>query len=354
LRDFLKRQGRIRKKDILKIIKISKKKFDQEGNILHTEDPLTIVGDIHGQFYDLIKLIKMCGSPKKRKYVFLGDYVDRGNFSIEVLLLLLSLKINFPGNILMLRGNHESKQMTSNFNFRKECLYKYDQEIYKSFIDLFNSLPLGCVINKRFITFHGGISPQLKSLEDLNKINRFKEPPGSGLFCDLLWSDPVEKDSGEQRSEYIRNEKRGCSFTYGRKALTNFLARNKLGTLIRAHEVQIEGYKMFKWGEGTFPNLITLFSAPNYCDSYNNKGAVIKLSNDALNITQISFSEHPYYLPDFMNIFSWSLPFVSEKTVEMFVDILKKQAKHSKLDKENIDAKGLIDKGKWIEKMKKK
>jgi serine/threonine-protein phosphatase 2B catalytic subunit len=119
----------------------------------------------------------MSGNPKKTKYVFLGDYVDRGNFSIEVLCLLLSLKINFPEHIIMLRGNHESEQMTSNFNFRTECLYKYDQEIYNKFIELFHCLPLGCVINKRFITFHGGISPKLKTIEDIDKIDRFKEPP---------------------------------------------------------------------------------------------------------------------------------------------------------------------------------
>ena len=114
---------------------------------------------------------------------------------------------------------------------------------------------------------------------------------------------------------------------------------------------------MYKWGKDSFPNLITIFSAPNYCDSYNNKGAVIKLTNDALNITQITFSEHPYYLPNFMNIFTWSIPFVSEKTVEIFVSILNKQEilskkKNKEKEKENIDAKSLIDKGKWIAKMK--
>jgi len=122
----MKREGKVHKKDLLRIIRRAKKLFQKEGNILYTEDPLVIVGDVHGQYYDLIKLLSMSGSPKKTKYVFLGDYVDRGNFSVEVLCLLCSLKINFPENILMLRGNHESQQMTSNFNFRAECLYKHD------------------------------------------------------------------------------------------------------------------------------------------------------------------------------------------------------------------------------------
>jgi serine/threonine-protein phosphatase 2B catalytic subunit len=122
-------------------------------------------------------------------------------------------------------------------------------------------------------------------IEDIDKIDRFREPPYNGIFCDILWSDPVENVLGDQSKEYIKNTKRGCSFTYGKRAVMNFLKRNNLKTLIRAHEVQLDGYKMFKWGKDSFPNLITIFSAPNYCDSYNNKGAVIKLTNDALNIT---------------------------------------------------------------------
>ena len=225
------------------------------------------------------------------------------------------MKINFPNTFFCIRGNHECRLMTESFNFRKECIYKYDQEIYYQFTELFDTLPLSSIINKKFIAFHGGISPKLKKISDINKINRFQEPPNSGLFLDLLWSDPVDNNSGILQEDYIFNEQRGCSYIYGGEALNKFLLENKLLSVIRAHEVQIEGYKMYNWKNKEFPLLITLFSAANYCDTYENKGAIIKFENNTLNLQQFEFSEHPYYLPKFMNIFDWSIPFVSERSI---------------------------------------
>lgn len=204
--------------------------------------------------------------------------------------------------------------MTQSFNFKQECLYKYDQEIYSLFCELFDTLPISGIINKKFIAFHGGISPKLKTLSDLNKINRFKEPPNSGLIIDILWSDPIDNETGLLEDDFVYNEQRGCSFVYGGEALNRFLSENGLLSVIRAHEVQIEGFKMFNWRNKDFPMLISLFSAANYCDSYRNKGAVIKFENNTLNLQQFEFSEHPYYLPKFMNVFDWSIPFVSEKS----------------------------------------
>lgn len=247
-----------------------------EGNIVHLNDPVTVVGDLHGQYYDLLKLLNVGGDPDTTKYLFLGDYVDRGCFSIEVVLLLCALKIRYKDTIYMLRGNHECRQMTSSFNFKEECLAKYDQDIYEIFMDLFEALPISAIINGKFITFHGGISPDLKTLEELNKLNRFVEPPKKGIMCDLLWADPVDKLDGSLNEAYIRNEQRGCSYVFGAEALTKFLHTNKLLSCIRAHEVQLEGFKMYNWRNKNFPQIITIFSAPNYCDSYNNKGAIIK------------------------------------------------------------------------------
>lgn len=243
---------------------------------MYVNDPITVVGDIHGQFYDMLKLLSVGGEPENTKYLFLGDFVDRGSFSVEVMILLMSLKVRFPNTIYVLRGNHECRQMTATFNFRQECLAKYDQEIYAQFIDLFDAMPLSAIINNKFIAFHGGISPELKTIADINKLDRFKEPPKAGLICDVLWSDPVDKADGSLESDFIANPQRGCSFVYGAKALTTFLQRNNLLSLIRGHEVQLEGFKMLHWKNKNFPQVITIFSAPNYCDTYNNKGAFIK------------------------------------------------------------------------------
>ena len=130
----------------------------------------------------MMKLLDVGGNPETTKYLFLGDYVDRGTFSVEVVLLLYSLKLNYPKTIFMLRGNHECRQMTAFFNFRAEVLYKYDEATYDLFMDTFDSLPLSCIVNGKFLGLHGGISPDLKVLDDLNKIKRFQEPPRQGIY----------------------------------------------------------------------------------------------------------------------------------------------------------------------------
>lgn len=145
-------------------------------------DPVNIVGDIHGQFYDLVKILDLGGDPAQHRYLFLGDYVDRGIFSIEVMAVLLAIKICHPQNVALIRGNHESQQMTSNFNFRQECIAKFDQEIYQIFLTVFNSFPICAVVNGKFIAFHAGISPELKQVSDINAINRFQEPPKAGVL----------------------------------------------------------------------------------------------------------------------------------------------------------------------------
>ena len=113
------------------------------------------------------------GNPENTKYLFLGDFVHRGNFSIEVIALLFAIKINYPSTIFIIRGNHQCRQMTSFFNFREECLAKFDIEIYDKIMDAFDTIPLGCLVNGRFLAVHGGISPEMETLSDLNTINRF-------------------------------------------------------------------------------------------------------------------------------------------------------------------------------------
>lgn len=307
--------------------------------MLYVRDPITVVGDIHGQYYDLVKLLQVGGNPETTRYLFLGDFVDRGMFSIEVLILIMALKIKFPESIFLLRGNHECRQMTTSFNFREECLAKYDQEVFDAFIQLFDALPLSAIVNDKFIAFHGGISPELKSKFDINKIDRFKEPPKQGIFCDILWSDPIDKADGVVEGGFRMNDQRGCSYIYGAEVLTRFLQKNNLLSLIRAHEVQLDGYKMYNWRNKNFPQIITIFSAPNYCDSYNNKAAVIKFENNSLNIQQFHCTQHPYYLPNFMNLFTWSLPFVADKVGDIFSHILEKTYVDDDDDAEEEDLK---------------
>jgi serine/threonine-protein phosphatase 2B catalytic subunit len=214
--------------------------------------------------------------------------------------------------------------MTSFFNFRNEVIYKYDLDIYEAIMESFDALPLACVVNKKFLAVHGGISPDLNSLLDIERIERVSEPPRAGLFCDLLWSDPVDTPTGSLVEKFKYNTARSCSYYFGQQAAGKLLKSLGLSSVIRAHEAQLEGYKMHRWnGQNKFPVVITLFSAPNYCDCYNNKGALLKLVDNTLNIQQYSATVHPYHLPNFLDIFSWSIPFVIEKTLEIMKLILK-------------------------------
>ena len=325
LRDHLTREGKLEKADLLELINLFQAQIKSEPNILKIQDPVTVVGDIHGQFYDLLKLLEVGGSPETTKYLFLGDYVDRGAFSIECVLLLCAIKLNYKTTVLMLRGNHECRQMTSFFNFKQECEIKYDPEVYDKIMEAFDCLPISCLINEKFIAIHGGISPDIDKVLDITKINRFTEPPKTGPMCDMLWSDPVEKDEEALTVSWVENSTRGCSYVFGAKAATPFLTKNDILSIIRAHEAQLEGFKMYKWNNNVdFPSVITIFSAPNYCDVYNNKAAVISFKNNMVNIQQYNYSPHPFILPQFMNIFNWSIPFVSEKISEMLMHIIKK------------------------------
>ena len=337
LRDHLTREGKIEKSDFLELISLFQAQIKTEPNILKVQDPVTVVGDIHGQYYDLLKLLEVGGAPETTKYLFLGDYVDRGAFSIECVLLLCAIKLNFKSTILMLRGNHECRQMTSFFNFKQECEIKYDLEVYDRIMEAFDCLPISCLINEKFLAIHGGISPDIDKVADITKINRFTEPPKTGPMCDMLWSDPVEKNEEALTVSWLENSTRGCSYVFGAQAATPFLTKNSILSIIRAHEAQLEGFKMYKWNNNVdFPSVITIFSAPNYCDVYNNKAAVISFKNNMVNIQQYNYSPHPFILPQFMNIFNWSIPFVCEKISEMLMNIIKKDPNlDDKDDKDN-------------------
>lgn len=324
LKDHFFNEGRLQHHQALRIITAATNLLRREPNMLSVAAPVTVCGDIHGQYYDLMKLFEVGGDPKNTRYLFLGDYVDRGSFSIECLLYLYALKLTYPDTLWMLRGNHECKHLTEYFTFKSECLHKYSEAIYEECLTSFNALPLAALMNKQFFCVHGGISPELKLLDDLNRLDRFREPPTRGLMCDLLWADPIEDyDEDNIDQTFMRNTVRGCSYAFTYKASCQFLERTGLLSIIRAHEAQDAGYRMYKRTKTMgFPSLLTMFSAPNYLDNYNNKAAVLKYENNVMNIRQFNSSPHPYWLPHFMDVFTWSLPFVGEKITDMLVSIL--------------------------------
>ncbi|KAF9222288.1 Serine/threonine-protein phosphatase 2B catalytic subunit A1 [Gyrodon lividus] len=326
--EFLKnhffREGRLREEHALWILDKATVLLRNEPNVLEVDAPVTVCGDIHGQYYDLMKLFDKGGNPTTTPYLFLGDYVDRGYFSIECVLYLWSLKICHPDSLFLLRGNHECRRLTEYFTFKIECQRKYSERIYDACIESFCALPLAAIMNKQFLCIHGGLSPELHSIKDLRALDRFREPPTHGLMCDILWSDPTEDFGSEKgKDTFLHNHVRGCSYFFTYSATCKFLERNNLLSVIRAHEAQDSGFRMYRKAQNTgFPTLITIFSAPNYLDVYNNKAAVLKYENNTMNITQFNCTPHPYWLPNFKDVFEWSLPFVGEKITDMLVAVL--------------------------------
>ncbi|KAG6877360.1 3',5'-cyclic-nucleotide phosphodiesterase (PDEase) (3':5'-CNP) [Termitomyces sp. T32_za158] len=307
LKNHFYREGRISEEHALWILETATELLRKEPNVLQVDAPITVGG-----------------SPADTRYLFLGDYVDRGYFSIECVLYLWSLKIWYPDTLFLLRGNHECRHLTDYFTFKLECKHKYSERIYEACIESFCALPLAAVMNKQFLCIHGGLSPELNTLEDIRAIDRFREPPTHGLMCDILWADPVE-DFGNERSteSFLHNHVRGCSYFFTYQAACQFLERNNLLSIIRAHEAQDAGYRMYRKTKTTgFPSVMTIFSAPNYLDVYNNKAAVLKYESNVMNIRQFNCTPHPYWLPNFMDVFTWSLPFVGEKITDMLVAVL--------------------------------
>ncbi|OLY83857.1 Serine/threonine-protein phosphatase 2B catalytic subunit [Smittium mucronatum] len=315
LKDFFFNEGRLTEDQAERILTRASEIFKAEPTLLDIDSPITICGDVHGQYYDLMKLFEVGGDPKKVNYLFMGDYVDRGYFSIE--------------------------HLTDYFTFRLECTHKYTDHIYKLAVQSFRTLPLAGLVNKQFLCIHGGLSPELHTLDDFAKINRFREPPTHGLLCDLLWADPVE-DFGHEKNKtfFINNHARGCSFFYNYHAASSFLDNNNLLSVVRAHEAQDAGYRMYRKSKQTgFPTVITIFSAPNYLDVYNNKAAVLKYADNVMNIRQFNSMPHPYWLPNFMDVFTWSLPFVGEKIADMLLAILNicNQDELDEIDSDGLD-----------------
>ncbi|KAF3992517.1 hypothetical protein FT662_01063 [Candidozyma haemuli var. vulneris] len=250
--------------------------FLDQPTMLKLSPPVKIVGDIHGQYHDLIRIFNSCGHPPQTNYLFLGDYVDRGYKSLETILLLLCYKIKYPENFFMLRGNHESANITKIYGFYDECkrrlpLISGSHKLWKNFIDVFNSLPIAASINDKIFTIHGGLSPELRDLKQIEQIQRPTDIPDKGLLADLLWSDPDPKLKSFNETHWPKND-RGVSYCFGKKHVDHFLNKFNMDLIVRGHMVVEDGYEFFNRRK-----LVTVFSAPNYCGEFNNYGAVMSV-----------------------------------------------------------------------------
>lgn len=379
-----KKQERMELGEAMALVDRAREIMSHESNVLRLEAPVIAVGDIHGQFYDLLNMLQVGGDPliagASQRYLFLGDYVDRGSFSCEVMLTLLTYKVANPEKIWLIRGNvghnysiivrvlsfsppsvcqHECASVSGHFGFKEECKKKYGVQLYYRFLLLFQTMPLAALVSTAYgdiFACHGGLSPELLTIEELDAIDRFIEPEENSALLDVLWSDPVSEErvddmTDEEYEEFISlewlpNPTRGCSHCFGYKAVHDFLNRNSIVSLVRAHEVQENGFqkhfdpaviearilqsakykrrmsnnvtalrrmKSIEGGSNNaqeaeaeawhypshdIPTVITVFSAPNYCDRYDNQGAILKIDMalDGFQFLQYSCVPHP--VPD--------------------------------------------------------
>ena len=258
------KQVDLKEEEIKFLIEKSSQIIKDQKMLVDLEAPLHVCGDIHGQYYDLLRIFEHCGYPGEYNYLFLGDYVDRGKQSLETVSLLLAYKIKYPTKVTLLRGNHESSVTNRIYGFYDECKRRYNVRLWRSFTDLFNILPVAALIDDKILCMHGGLSPELKNLQNIENISRPTDIPDSGLLCDLLWSDP-----DKEVLEYDEND-RGVSVIFGEKIVEDFNKKNDLDLIIRAHQVVDQGYEFFANRQ-----LITIFSAPNYCGEFDNSAGIM-------------------------------------------------------------------------------
>lgn len=241
--------------------------FLKQSPIIKLSTPIIIVGDLHGNIFDLIRIFRKFGYPRTTNYLFLGDYVDRGEDQVDTMCLLLLAKVLYPENVFLLRGNHETDDYNSKLSFYDEC--KKKNIPFEPFAKLFETLPFCAIVGQKIFCVHGGISPKLLDLEMIRTIQMPTKLPTFGVVTDMLWSDP------DASIEYYGSSKRNAGFTYGSKAVNEFLERFGFELIVRSHETVPNGY------EFPFPDqqtVVTVFSSSNAKD--NNKAAVMVVDNE--------------------------------------------------------------------------
>lgn len=275
-------------------------------------ETLVVVGDVHGQFHDMAHHVlnqqyeKPAGS-KDRKFLFLGDYVDRGPQGVETILLLFALKIEYPTQIFLIRGNHEESQTSRIYGFLFEVRTKFnDLSVWARFNEVFCYLPLAAIVSApghRFFAVHGGLSPGLTDVETIRGITRtdyggMLDNTDSDIVDGLLWSDP-----SDAVIRFSRNE-RGCGYLFGAAAATEFCEQNNLDFICRAHQMTMQGYT---WAHNK--KVLTVFSAPNYCGVSNNLASIMLVTHAwELNFVQFAMAPNrqPIAPPAASSFSSWA------------------------------------------------
>eukprot|EP01063_Lacrimia_lanifica_P038273 TRINITY_DN8094_c0_g1_i2.p2 TRINITY_DN8094_c0_g1~~TRINITY_DN8094_c0_g1_i2.p2 ORF type:complete len:300 (+),score=103.14 TRINITY_DN8094_c0_g1_i2:1236-2135(+) len=255
---------------IREVLSAAREVLLHQPGLLELEAPVQIAGDIHGQHADLLYAFEMCGAPGTVNWLFLGDYVDRGPCSIEVMCLLLAYKVTYPGNVFLLRGNHECGAISRIYGFYDECKRRYNIKLWKAFLDVFNALPFAAVVGESIFCVHGGPSPALFSLRQIERLHRPVDVPDYGLVADLLWADPSDGDDG-----WCDGGGRSVTLEWGRDVAAKFLSDFHLDLICRAHQVVEDGYQ-FMFDRA----VVTIFTARNYCGEFDNDGAVMCVAED--------------------------------------------------------------------------
>lgn len=242
----------------------------EESNVQPVNSPVTVCGDIHGQFHDLMKLFQTGGQVPETNYIFMGDFVDRGYNSLEVFTILLLLKARYPAHITLLRGNHESRQLTQVYGFYDECQRKCgNANAWRYCTDVFDYLTLSAIIDGTVLCVHGGLSPDIRTIDQIRVIERNCEIPHEGPFCDLMWSDPEEIETWAVSP-------RGAGWLFGSRVTTEFNHINNLDLVCRAHQLVQEGLKYMFQDKG----LVTVWSAPNYCYRCGNVASILSFNEN--------------------------------------------------------------------------
>lgn len=267
---------------VTRLFSATRNLLKKENILLELDGPLVIVGDLHGNVDDLIRIFEKLHYPPATRYLFLGDYIDRGAYGFEVITLLAALKVKFPQHIFLLRGNHETESLTQCYGFHDEMLAKYNEELYGEIISTFHELPICCIVGQRIFCVHGGLSPNLKRAEDIKKLKKPEEFPLTGIITDLVWSDPDYEVNGFEESH------RGCGYLFGAKALEEFLQINDFDLMVRSHEMCDEGIAWpYVDDEKYADTCITIFSNTNYCGRGN--AATVLCVTENLNVSIETF-----------------------------------------------------------------
>lgn len=240
----------------------------EESNVQPVKAPVTICGDIHGQFHDLLELFNKGGDIPQTRYIFMGDFVDRGFNSVETFQLLLCLKLKYPAHITLLRGNHETRQITTVYGFYDETIRKYgNANPWKYCTEVFDYLGIGAIVEGKIFCIHGGLSPEIKTIDQVRLIDRRMEIPHEGPFCDLMWSDPEDIETWAVSP-------RGAGWLFGSKVTSEFNHINDISLIARAHQLVMDGFKYWFRDQ----NLVTVWSAPNYCYRCGNVASILNIN----------------------------------------------------------------------------